>query len=130
MITTVGSSSDSSCLNTQQVSPEFFLFLPDSINECASVDISWGSEAQAPVDILGLIPGGQSFEIANVTDSSTSFDWTADVRSGTDVVFVAGDKNGEHLRFLFSHLDLISHHPYRPWHGWKFRRHFDRIGRR
>ena len=97
---TVGGSSDSSCLRTSAVSPEFFLFFPSSVSQCASVDISWGSGAQSPVDVLGLIPGGQSFEITSVTDSSTSFTWKADVRSGTDVVFVAGDKNGELIRFV------------------------------
>lgn len=109
-IITVGDSSDSSCLSTSTVSPEFFLFLPNTVNQCGSVDISWGTGAQGAVSILGLIPGGQSFEIASVS-GSTSFDWTADVRSGTDVVFVAGDQNGEYIQPQV--LKLLSHHPSR-----------------
>lgn len=70
------------------------MHLPEDIGRCDSVDISWDSQAEVPVDILGVVPAGQSFEIANVTDSSTSFDWTANVRSGTQVMFVAGDKDG------------------------------------
>ncbi|EJD01128.1 uncharacterized protein FOMMEDRAFT_147749 [Fomitiporia mediterranea MF3/22] len=93
-IITVGSSSDSSCLSTTPSQAKFFLFLPQDIGQCDSIDISWGSQAQDPVDILGVIPAGQSFEIANVTDSSTSLQWTADVRSGTQIMFVAGDKDG------------------------------------
>ncbi|KAL5508280.1 hypothetical protein ACEPAH_5899 [Sanghuangporus vaninii] len=93
-ITTVVSSSDSSCLSTTQSRPKFFLFLPDDIGQCETVDISWGSEAEEPVDILGLIPGGESFGIANVADTSTSLQWTADLRSGTQIMFVAGDRDG------------------------------------
>ncbi|KAL5527360.1 hypothetical protein ACEPAG_6151 [Sanghuangporus baumii] len=93
-ITTVASSSDSSCLSTTQSHPKFFLFLPDDIGQCEPVEISWGSEAEKLVDILGLIPGGESFEIANVIDTSTSLQWTADLRSGTQIVFVAGDRGG------------------------------------
>jgi hypothetical protein len=104
VVTTVGGSSDTSCLSTTQSSPEFFLFLPDSISQCSSASLSWGSGAQAPVDILGLIPGGQSFEIANVSDSSTSTSWTANVRSGTDILFVAGDKNGRLFKKKLHHV--------------------------
>ncbi|KAL5530698.1 hypothetical protein ACEPAF_6956 [Sanghuangporus sanghuang] len=94
-ITTVASSSDSSCLSTTQSHPKFFLFLPDDIGQCEPVDISWGSEAEEPVDILGLIPGGESFEIAHVTNNtSTSLQWTADLHSGTQIMFVAGDRDG------------------------------------
>lgn len=93
-ITTVASSSDSSCLSTTQSDPKFFLFLPGDIGQCDSIDISWGLEAEEPVDILGVIPGGQSFEIANISDGSTSLQWTADVRAGTQIMLVAGDRDG------------------------------------
>lgn len=93
-VLTVADSSDSSCLNTQPTSPKFFLFLPSDIGQCESIDISWQSTAQDPIDILALIPGGQSFLIANITDGADSVDWTADVRKGTDIMFVAGDKDG------------------------------------
>ncbi|KAH8113233.1 hypothetical protein DFH11DRAFT_1510724 [Phellopilus nigrolimitatus] len=94
VVTSVASSSDSSCLSTTASSPKFLLFLPDDIDQCESVDVSWQPDAEDPVDVLALIPGGQSFEVANVSDGSTSIDWTADVRSGTNVLFVAGDKDG------------------------------------
>lgn len=93
-VLTVADSSDSSCLNTQPTSPKFFLFLPSDIGQCESIDISWQSTAQDPIDILALIPGGQSSLVANITDGADSVDWTADVRQGTDIMFVAGDKDG------------------------------------
>lgn len=93
-VLTVADSSNSICLNTQPTSPKFFLFLPSDIGQCESIDISWQSTAQDPIDILALIPGGQSFLIANITDGADSVDWTADVRKGTDIMFVAGDKDG------------------------------------
>lgn len=93
-VITVASSSDSSCLPTSPSKTKFFFFLPSDIGQCDSVDLSWQSNAEDPVDLLGLIPGGQSFEIANITDGSTTFDWTVDVPSGQDIVLVAGDKDG------------------------------------
>lgn len=93
-VITVASSSDSSCLPTTPSQTKFFFFLPNDIGQCDTIDLTWQSNAEDPVDLLGLIPGGQSFEIANITDGATSFDWTVDVRSGQDIVFVAGDKDG------------------------------------
>lgn len=43
-----------------------------------------------------------------MTDSSTSFNWKANVRSGTDVVFVAGDKTGAFASFMDYRWDKIS----------------------
>ncbi len=95
LVTTVGSSSDSSCLNTQQVSPKFFLFQsPSSVSQCANIALSVGTQAQAPIDILGIVPGGQSFDIANLTNGATGTTWQANVRSGSNLLFVAGDKDG------------------------------------
>ena len=56
--------------------------------------LSWGTQAQDPVDILVVIPGGQSTSVGNITDGSTSINWQADIRSGTNIVFVAGDRDG------------------------------------
>ena len=58
------------------------------------MDISWQSNAEEPVDILALVPGGQSFEIVNSTDGSTSYTWQANIRQGQEVMLVAGDKDG------------------------------------
>ena len=93
-VITVADSSNTSCLNTQTVQPKFYFFLPGDIGQCDTIDISWQSTAQDPVDILALIPDGQSFLVANVTDNTDSIDWTANVRQGTDIMFVAGDKDG------------------------------------
>ena len=93
-MTTVQPSSNSNCLSYTSSSPKFYFYLPEAINQCDQVDISWQSNAEGFVDILGLIPGGQSTEIACVLDHSTSYAWTANIRLGTDMLFVVGDNDG------------------------------------
>jgi hypothetical protein len=94
-VTNVASSNDKSCLPTTPSSPEFFLFTnPSTPQQCAPMEISYNQGAQPPVDILGVIPAGETFEVAKGAPSNSSFDWTADVKGGTQMMLVAGDTKG------------------------------------
>jgi len=94
-VMTVEASPDTSCLNAQQVSPKFDFFQsPTNITQCGVVNFSWQSAASGPVDILALVPDGNSFMVANITNGSRSVEWRADIRAGTEMFFVAGDESG------------------------------------
>lgn len=95
MVQTVADSSTTACLNQSPVEPKFIFFLsPSDVGQRDFMNITWQPNADGPVNVLGLIPGGQSFEIANITDGATGFEWQADIRAGTQVLLVAGDDEG------------------------------------
>jgi hypothetical protein len=97
-ILTVDSSNSSSCLPGSPSEPEFYLYLSSTtINQCASVRVSWDRPAAPPITVYGIIPQGQSFDLnaaSHVGSSGTGFDWTVNLKSGTPFFFVAGDRNG------------------------------------
>ncbi|EJD43848.1 hypothetical protein AURDEDRAFT_185413 [Auricularia subglabra TFB-10046 SS5] len=61
--------------------------------QCSATRISWDASANGPVSIWGAIPGGDTFDMG-APSSGTGFDWTPDVRSGTQMLIVAGDSQG------------------------------------
>jgi hypothetical protein len=83
------------CLSTTPTTPKFYFYLdPGSPSQCNSIGLSWQpSKVDDPVSIWGIIPGGQSFAIPS-TSASQKVDWTANVRSGTQMLFVVGDETG------------------------------------
>jgi hypothetical protein len=117
-------SSDSSCFNpTKAIQLSFFFFVDPSggIIQCESLRWFWQQNSvngcvlhssalclplwaqsltlRRTVNLHGVIPGGNSFVIPqgplttnNVT--GTGFNWTADVRGGTDILIVGGDDRG------------------------------------
>jgi hypothetical protein len=96
-ILTVGSSNSSSCIPTSPSTPEFYLYLSSTtLSQCQTIHISWGTPANPPVTIFGVIPQGQSFNLnaASEADGGDVFDWMVNLRSGTQFFFVAGDGNG------------------------------------
>ncbi|KAF8586590.1 hypothetical protein K439DRAFT_1614971 [Ramaria rubella] len=98
--TSVGASSNTSCL-PQSVSTSFsFQIIPNNaINQCETTDLAWTNN-QGDVTILLVIPGGQSSQINIVNPTpggqgnTTGFNWTPNVRAGTNVLLVAGDSRG------------------------------------
>lgn len=87
---------DSSCLATSATNPDFYLYLTPNTSpaQCSSVEVGWeASNAQGPVRITAMLPGGESFALP-VPSSGSSFDWTVDMRQGTDYLVVAGDSRG------------------------------------
>lgn len=96
-ILTVGSSNTSSCLPATPSQPDFYMYLSSpTLTQCSPVRISWDSPPDPPVSIYGVIPQGQSFDFnaAEKSGGRNSFDWTVDVKSGTQFFFVAGDASG------------------------------------
>lgn len=94
---TVQSSNSSSCLSTTPSAPEFYFFLSSpTLTQCSPVHISWDTPSAPPVTVYGIIPRGQSFDLnaASRANGGRGFDWTVNVRSGTQFFFVVGDKNG------------------------------------
>ncbi|KAG8779311.1 hypothetical protein FRC15_010259, partial [Serendipita sp. 397] len=93
----IRSSNSSSCLPTSPSKPNFYFYLsPSTLTQCSPVHISWDSSPSSPVTVYGVIPQGQSFNLN--ADSRASggrgFDWTVNVRSGTQMFFVVGDSSG------------------------------------
>ncbi|EEB95157.1 hypothetical protein MPER_05921, partial [Moniliophthora perniciosa FA553] len=91
----VTSSGDSSCFDSNQsVQPPFFFNIdpPNVIAQCQSTRL-------CNVNFVGIIPGGQSFQIPSTTPTTqpqtgTGFNWTPNVREGTTLHIVAGDNLG------------------------------------
>ncbi|KAG8955198.1 hypothetical protein FRC04_009656 [Tulasnella sp. 424] len=88
---------DSSCLATSATKPQFYFYLDPATgqpNQCGTWGVSWDAgNTQGPVRMAALIPGGQSFSLP-VPGSGNAFDWTVDMRQGTQFLLVAGDARG------------------------------------
>ncbi|KAG9016243.1 hypothetical protein FRB90_003635 [Tulasnella sp. 427] len=88
---------DSSCLATSATKPLFYFYLDPATgqpNQCGSWGVSWDAgNTQGPVRMAALIPGGQTFSLP-VPGSGDNFDWTVDMRQGTQFLLVAGDSRG------------------------------------
>ncbi|KAG7095479.1 hypothetical protein E1B28_006218 [Marasmius oreades] len=99
----VTESNDSSCFDpTQPVSPVWVFNLnpPSQIVQCQDTRIWWDpSKVQGEVSFLGVIPGGQSFQIprgalTTVASQGLGFTWKPNLRSGTILHIVASDDRG------------------------------------
>lgn len=98
-VITVQSSQDDSCISTVQSAPEFIFFIePPVPTECSQMSITFNrtatSAAHPPVDIFAVLPGGESFEIAQGNPQNMTFEWTPRLTEGTEVLLIAGDANG------------------------------------
>ncbi|KAG8743898.1 hypothetical protein FRC10_011188 [Ceratobasidium sp. 414] len=86
-IYTVGSGT-SACLPTTPSKADFFMYFADPTpSQCGLFGITWDGGVRG-VHIYGIIPGGQSFDLGAPT-TSTGFDWTTNVRQGTQMLFLA-----------------------------------------
>jgi len=86
----VGDSLGGSCNNTAPDLP-FTFGLNSPLVQCQPFPITDYPDATLPVTLIGVIPGGDSFELSS---SKTSFDWTANVYNGTQIIFVLVDAQG------------------------------------
>lgn len=67
--------------------------------QCQSTRLWWQSGVQGTPTFYGIIPGGESFQvpqgdITTVVSEGTGFNWTPNLRSGTNLILVAGDDRG------------------------------------
>lgn len=91
---TVGSG-PSDCLPTSPTKADFYMYTAETTpSQCGSFGITWDAGATSPVHIYGVIPGGQSFDLG-APSSGTGFDWTTNVRQGTQTLFLAVGGNNE-----------------------------------
>ncbi|KAF8609173.1 hypothetical protein BDV93DRAFT_134678 [Ceratobasidium sp. AG-I] len=90
----VGGGTKSDCLPTSASAPKFYLFLdPEIPTQCGTVNVSWGPEAVSPVSVYTMVIGGQSGALS-IPSGASSVAWTANIRTNTTMMFVAGDANG------------------------------------
>ncbi|KAL7421375.1 hypothetical protein Q5752_004260 [Cryptotrichosporon argae] len=90
-VLTVGSSDNSSCLDSNLLYDFYFNLSPNSNpNQCSQMTISWDNNVTQPVGAYGLIPAGSAFSIPVPTTSYT-YDWTVDIAAGTDFVLLMAD---------------------------------------
>ncbi|KZT06014.1 uncharacterized protein LAESUDRAFT_759898 [Laetiporus sulphureus 93-53] len=90
-IITVGAGS-SSC-NTTVQSVDYYFDTDMALDQCREYSFSAYTGAVQPINITGVIPGGTTF-VLNPPVGSTEFDWTADLASGTSVLFFMTDSEG------------------------------------
>ncbi|KAF9524377.1 hypothetical protein CPB83DRAFT_861473 [Crepidotus variabilis] len=95
----VGSSSDSSCFAHPDPYSFYFMMDPTQIVQCGYnrlwLDDSGTSTVQGNPNYLGIIPGGQSFEIPQINVSQYGgFVWQPSLRDSTTLILVAGDARG------------------------------------
>ncbi|TFY79395.1 hypothetical protein EWM64_g4616 [Hericium alpestre] len=98
----VGSSDDTSCFNSQETVKGPWTFSIDptgGLTQCSTTRLWWQQPlVNGSVNFVGVIPGGDSFPIPQAPLSKdsqgTGFNWTVNVRGGTNMFIVAGDDRG------------------------------------
>jgi len=70
----------------------YFYTDPATPSQCQPMTVTWPNNVTLPVSLYGLIPGGTAFQIPIPQSSSeTTYDWTANVAQGTDVILMMSD---------------------------------------
>ncbi|GHJ90426.1 hypothetical protein NliqN6_6828 [Naganishia liquefaciens] len=93
-VLTVGSSDDTSCLRAPgSVLPDFFFYTStDNPGQCSNVDITWQANYTPPAHIVGMIPGGDIWNIHTIGGAGeTAYTWRVDVKEGTRMVLTMPD---------------------------------------
>ncbi|KAI0361507.1 hypothetical protein OH77DRAFT_1433536 [Trametes cingulata] len=98
----VGKSSGKNTCNSTDPGVDFTYEANDALAQCRleySSDLSFRSysftnydKAVQPVTIVGVVPGGSSFVLN--PPRGPSFEWIADVKAGTSIVFIMTDAQG------------------------------------
>ncbi|KAJ7244729.1 hypothetical protein B0H12DRAFT_1128519 [Mycena haematopus] len=89
----VGNSLGGTC-NTTSPDLAYTYGLDSPLVQCQPFPITDYAGATLPVTVLGVIPGGDAFLINPIPEAKTSFDWTADVYNGTEIIFMMVDAQG------------------------------------
>ncbi|ETW87415.1 hypothetical protein HETIRDRAFT_431760 [Heterobasidion irregulare TC 32-1] len=89
---TVGAPTGASC-NTTDPGVEFNYQLDSALQQCRTFLFDGYSSAVQPVKIIAMIPGGNATTLSP-QKGLAQFEWTANVKSGTSMVFVMSDANG------------------------------------
>ncbi|WVF65573.1 hypothetical protein IAT40_000303 [Kwoniella sp. CBS 6097] len=87
---TVGANTTSCTLRRESADFQFYLN-ETSLTQCDTIDIYWDATAFSPVTVLGVIPGGQVFQLVSANANTQSLVWDTNVASGTEVIFAAFD---------------------------------------
>ncbi|THV07711.1 hypothetical protein K435DRAFT_959773 [Dendrothele bispora CBS 962.96] len=88
----VGASKGGSC-NTTDPGVSFSFELNSALTQCRTFTFSAYDNAIQPVQIIAMIPGGESV-VLNPPQGPTSFDWTVNVFNGTQLLFLMMDAQG------------------------------------
>ncbi|ORY24772.1 hypothetical protein BCR39DRAFT_581463 [Naematelia encephala] len=91
-LATVQSSSNASACSLRSTQTDFLFYLNEtSLNQCGAVEIYWDNTATAPVTILGVIPGGQIFQLWS-NGGGTSLVWDTNIAASTQFILAAFDE--------------------------------------
>ncbi|KAJ7357296.1 hypothetical protein DFH08DRAFT_851577 [Mycena albidolilacea] len=89
----VGSSLGGTCNTTAPDLAYTFGSVDSAPVQCQPYQVTDYSKATAPVTLIGVIPGGDSF-VLNIPAAKTTFAWTANVFNGTQIIFLMLDAQG------------------------------------
>ncbi|KAG9015356.1 hypothetical protein FRB93_013056 [Tulasnella sp. JGI-2019a] len=92
-VLTVADPVNGATCDTTAPSLPFNFVTPTSLQQCRQYTINGYSSAIQPITVVGLIPLGSTFLLYPPV-GSTSFNWTADVKSGTSIVLSLFDAQG------------------------------------
>jgi hypothetical protein len=88
-----GASSTGAKCDTSEKRIDFEFQTNKALQQCRPYEFSGFDAAVPPVTIVGLIPGGQSTVL--VTRQTGSYEWMANVESGTSMIFFVVDAAGQ-----------------------------------
>ncbi|KAI8990532.1 hypothetical protein BD414DRAFT_413419 [Trametes punicea] len=91
---TVGKPSGQNTCNTTDPGNLDFTFEANlALAQCRTYTFDHYDGAVQPITFTGVVPGGTTF-VLNPPVGSTSYDWVANVQSGTTLLFIATDSKG------------------------------------
>ncbi|KAF9650097.1 hypothetical protein BDM02DRAFT_1539621 [Thelephora ganbajun] len=93
LIIQVGPSVSGKSCNTTDPGVDFSFNLDSALTQCRTYVFSNYTQAVQPVTIAVFIPGGTAFQFNPPTGPST-YDWLAELKAGTSVVFAMMDSQG------------------------------------
>ncbi|KAJ6509468.1 hypothetical protein C8R47DRAFT_1098818 [Mycena vitilis] len=102
---TVGNSLGGSC-NTVPAALPYTFAIDQALQQCGSFPFTDYDAAVAPVSIMGVIPGGDSF-VLNVGSAKT-FNWVANVYNSTQIIFFMVDGRAQVGGSVLTTVELSS----------------------
>ncbi|KIY64208.1 hypothetical protein CYLTODRAFT_381161 [Cylindrobasidium torrendii FP15055 ss-10] len=89
----VGTSTGGKSCDTTEKKVDFTYELNSALQQCRVYSISNFNDVHQPATIYGIIPNGEFFEVT-APKGATSYDWTADVWNGTQLIILVTDADG------------------------------------